>query len=459
VSAAVRFVLLASALLAAGCASTDAPPPADRPPLELAAVPASLPAGAGPAEQTPALDWCALVLDAWLRGLVEAALANNRDLRVAVANVQRAQAQLSLADANRWPSLNVGAAAARAPNAQGREVNNYSVGFQVPAWEIDFFGRLANLSDAARAQLLATEAGRRAAELSVTAATLQAALAVQADAELIELTRRTLAARESTALLTRLRESAGAASQLELQAQLALVAQARAALAQFTRAQAQDRNLLAQLVGGAVPEPPAARPRLADERWFAEVPAGLSSAVLLRRPDVAAAEQTLAAAQANIAAARAAFWPTISLTAQAGVASGSLSSLFVGGQFAPIIAASAVLPIFDAGRRQAGVDTAEAAQRIAQAQYELAIQAAFRETADALAAVATWREQLDAQRAQRDAARDTVRLTDLKAERGAASALEQLDAQRNLLAAEQAVVQARLAELASRVALYKALGG
>ena len=165
------------------------------------------------------------------------------------------------------------------------------------------------------------------------------------------------------------------------------------------------------------------------------------------------------AAQANIAAARAAFWPTITLTAQAGVASGSLSSLFVGGQFAPIVAANAVLAVFDAGRRQAGVDSAEAAQRIAQAQYEQSIQAAFRDTADALAGVATWRDQLAAQRVQRDAARDTARLTDLKAAQGAASALEQLDAQRNLLAAEQAVVQARLAELASRVALYKALGG
>ena len=445
----MRISAIAGAIALAGCAA-PAPEPVNTTPLQQASVPARLPVHADAPADTPALSWRALVRDTWLERLVEAALA--------LLNVQRAQAQLSLADANLWPVLGFGANAARAPNTQGREVNNYSLGFQVNAWEVDLFGRLASLSDAARAQLLGSEAGRRAAELSLTAATLQAGLAVQADAELLELTRHTLASRESTLELTRMRESAGAASLLELQAQVGLVAQARASLAQLTRQQAQDRSLLALLLGQPVPDP-AAGALLADEAWFAEVPAGLSSEVLLRRPDVMQAEQAMLAAQANIAAARAAFWPTITLTAQAGVASGGLSSLFVGGQFAPIVAANAVLAVFDAGRRQAGVDTAEAAQRIAQAQYEQSIQSAFRETADALTGVATWREQLAAQRMLRDAARDTARLTDLKAGQGAASVLEQLDAQRSLLAAEQAVLQARLAELASRVALYKALGG
>ena len=457
--AALAAVAATAALALAGCAEPSRPPAADAAAvLALAGVPAQLPAGAAAPTVTAPLGWRTLVRAPWLERLVETALANNRDLRVALFNVQRAQAQAALADANRWPTLGFGANAARAPNTQGREVNNYSLGFQVNAWEVDLFGRLASLGDAARAQLLATEAGRRAAELSLTAATLQAGIAVQADAEQIELTRRALVSREATLELTRLRETAGAASQLELQAQVALVAQARASLAQLTRQQAQDRNLLALLLAQPVPERPAGGV-LADEAWFAEVPAGLSSDVLLRRPDVAQAEQAMIAAQANISAARAAFWPTITLTAQAGVASGSLSSLFVGGQFAPILAANAVFAVFDGGRRQAGVDSAEAAQRIAQAQYEQAIQAAFRETADALAGVATWRDQLAAQEVQRDAARDTAKLTDLKAAQGAASALEQLDAQRSLLAAEQAVVQARLAELASRVALYKALGG
>ena len=211
---------------------------------------------------------------------------------------------------------------------------------------------------------------------------------------------------------------------------------------------------------GAMPAAtPAIGPQLADETWLYSVPAGLSSAVLLRRPDVIAAEQAMRAAQANITAARAAFWPTITLTGQAGQASSQLSGLFQGGNFVYTLAANALITVFDAGRRQANVASAEAAQQIAQAQYERSVQSAFRDTADALAGLATWRDQLDAQRVQRDAARETARLTELKASQGAASALERLDAQRALWAAEQAVVQARLAELNNRVALYKALGG
>lgn len=448
----------AVALLLGACAAPSAPPPAEGSALKAAGIPDTFAAGAATAPERSAPEWRALVVAPWLRGLVDAALANNRDLQAALANVQRAQAQLSLADASWWPTIGVGGGASRAPNAQGRQANTFTAGVQVNAWEVDLFGRLASLSDAALAQLLGSEAGRRSAELAVVAAVLQAGLAVQADAELVALTRATLDSREATLKLTGLRESVGAASQLELQAQLALVAQARAALAQFTRQQAQDRNLLGLLTGQRAPEMPAGG-RLADEAWFAEVPVGLSSAVLLRRPDVVAAEQSLRAAQANIAAARAAFFPTLTLTAQGGQASSQLSGLFEGGHFVYTLAANAVLAVFDGGRRQAGVDSAVAVQRAAQAQYEQAIQAAFRETADALAAGATWREQAAALREQRDAARETLRLTDLRAARGAASALEQLDAQRSLLAAEQAVVQARLAELASRVALFKALGG
>ncbi len=343
-----------------------------------------------------------------------------------------------------------------------------TAGLQVTAWELDLFGRLASLSEAARAQLLSTQAGRQAAELSLVAAVVQAGLALQADDELLALARQSQDSREQTLKLTQLRESVGAASQLELQGQQSLAAQGRATLAQLARQQAQDTNALALLLGQPVPASavaatpaatPAADPQLADETWLYSVPAGLSSAVLLRRPDVIAAEQTMRAAQANIAAARAAFWPTITLTGQAGQASSQLSGLFQGGNFVYALAANALITVFDAGRRQANVASAEAAQQIAQAQYERAIQAAFRDTADALAGLATWRDQLDAQRVQRDAARETARLTELKASQGAASALERLDAQRALWAAEQAVVQVRLAELNNRVALYKALGG
>ncbi len=482
---AATAVTLAVAVMLAGCAASGPQQPADAAlVLQQSGVPAQLPVGSGAPADTPALGWRDLVREPRLLAWVELALQNNRDLRVALLTVQRAQAQLGLADANRLPTVGLGLNASRAPNNKGQQANSLSAGVSVSTWEIDLFGRLASLSDAARAQLLSSQAGRQAVELALVGSVLQAGLALQADDELLDLARLALTSREQTLRLTQLRESAGAASLLELQAQQTLMAQGRVALAQLTRQQVQDQNLLALLLGQPVPAtaaptatptaaataaataaptaaPTAAAPsaRLADEVWLTEVPAGLSSAVLLRRPDVIAAEQTMRAAQANIAAARAAFWPSISLTAQAGQASAQLAGLFQGGHFAYTLAANALLTVFDAGRRQANLDAAQAAQQIAQAQYERAIQSAFRDTADALAGLATWRDQLAAQREQRDAARETARLTELKATQGAASALERLDAQRALFAAEQAVVQVRLAELNNRVALFKALGG
>jgi len=464
---APRATLLAAAALAAlvaGCASPGAQAPIDAPQaLQQAAVPAQLPVGAGAPADTAPVAWRDLVRQPRLVRLVELALAGNRDLRVALLNVQRAQAQLQLSDANRLPTVGAGLGATRAPNSKGEQANTLTAGLQLSAWELDLFGRLANLSEAARAQLLASQAGQRAAELALAGTVVQAALAVQADDELLALARQSLDSRQQSLKLTALRESVGSASRLELAAQQQLVAQAQATLAQLTRQQAQDGNALALLLGQPVPADlaaaPAASTRLADEAWLAEVPAGLSSAVLLRRPDVVQAEQTMRAAQANISAARAAFWPTITLTGQAGQVSPQLSGLFQGGNFAYTLAANALLTVFDAGRRQANVASAEAAQQIARAQYERAIQSAFRDTADALAGLATWREQLVAQQAQLAAARETARLTDLKAGQGAASVLEQLEAQRGLWAAEQAVVQVRLAELGNRVALFKALGG
>jgi len=461
---------LVTSVLLSGCASPPdwkgAPP--DKA-LAQADVAARLPAAAGAADETPALLWAQVVTSPRLREWVTLALAHNRDLRVAAANVQRARAQFGATDANRLPTVGAGLNASRAPNSKGEEANSLLAGVQLASWEIDLFGRLANLSEAAFAQVLSTAQAQRATELSVVAAVLQGGLALQTDDELLLLARQTLASREQTLKLTQLREAAGAASQLELQAQVALVAQARATLAQLVRQQAQDSNALALLLGRPVPEAASAAaaagpasppnmPRLADEAWLADVPAGLSSAVLLRRPDVMQAESALRAADANIGAARAAFLPSITLTGQAGQASPQLSGLFQGGNFAYSIAAGLALTIFDSGRRQANLEGAQAARTAAQAQYERAIQQAFRETADALAGGATWRAQREALEAQRTAARETARLTTLKAEQGAASTLELLEAQRSLFAAEQAVLQARQGELNNRVALFKALG-
>jgi outer membrane protein, multidrug efflux system len=455
-----RATALIAALALAGCASAPdwKAAPADQA-LAQAEVPARLPSTTA-SDEAPALQWGQVVTSPRLQAWVTLALAHNRDLRVATANVQRALAQVDSTSAARLPNLGVGLNASRAPNGQGNAANTLSAGVQLASWEIDLFGRLANQSEAALAQWLASNQARRATELSLVAAVLQAGLALQADDELLALARQTLASREQTLKLVQLREAAGAASQLELQAQLGLVAQARATLAQLERQRAQDGNALALLLGRPVPdEAAAAVPRLADEAWLAEVPAGLSSAVLLRRPDVLQAEAALRAADANIAVARTAFLPSVTLTGQAGQVSPQLSGLFQGGNFAYTLAANLALTVFDGGRRQANLDSVQAARTAAQAQYERAIQAAFRETADALAGGATWRAQRQALEQQRSAARETARLTALRAEQGAASTLELLEAQRSLFAAEQAVLLARLGELNNRVALFKALGG
>ena len=307
-AAAVPIMLGLLGLLA-GCATPRLPVAAEPAQLLAAAgVPAQLPiamtatgaaAGdaAGAAANTPAADWQTLVRSPRLRQWVAQALLHNRDLRVAALNVERAQAQLGLADANRLPTLSAGVNAVRAPNAQREQANSLTAGLQLSSWEIDLFGRLASLSESARAQLAASQAGQRAAELAVRAAVLQAGLALQADDELLALARQTLDNRAQSLALVRLRETAGAASLLDLQAQQGLVAQARASLAHITRQRAQDAHALALLIGQPLADDGQAQagPRLADEAWLAEVPAGLSSAVLLRRPDVLQAEQALRA--------------------------------------------------------------------------------------------------------------------------------------------------------------------
>lgn len=465
----VRALLVAGmAATLAGCAGLAGRSPGQQAALPQPGIPERLPVAAS-AEEAALPSWTDwLGQDQALQRLVTIARANNRDLRIALLNVQRAQAQFQAAEASRWPSLGLGGGVQRTPNNSGKQVNSFTAGVQMPAWEIDAFGRLQSLSDAARAQWLASQAGQRVAGLALDAQVVQMALALRADARLLTLAQRTLASREDSLRLVRLREAAGAASALELRAQEGLVAQARATLAALQRQRAQDEQALALLLGQPVPvelladaASAAGASPAADEATllarFADVPVGLSARVLLRRPDVVQAEQQLLAARANLGAARAALWPSITLTAQAGQASGQLSGLFEGGHFAYSLAANLLFTVFDAGRREAAISAADSSERIALAQYERTVQAAFRDTADALTAVATWRQQQAALRDGLAAARETARLVRLKFEHGAASALEQLEAERGLWSAEQALVQARLAELSAQVALYKAL--
>ncbi|BDI03887.1 efflux transporter outer membrane subunit [Sphaerotilus microaerophilus] len=466
-----RATLLAAALAVAGLTGcTSLAPTYQRPAAPVPAllpVPAQAAASAAltlPEQAQVPLAWADFVRDERLRGLVRQALAANRDLRVAALGVQRAQAQLGLADADRWPTVNAAFNTSRAPNTQGVQTTGFQLGLQVSAWELDFFGRLRSLSDAAQAQWLSSEAGRRSSELALVAAVISADRSLAADLAVLALAERTRASRADSLRLTQLRFDGGAASQLERQTAASLAAQADAALAQARRQVALDRNALALLLGGtvpaeAVPGSASASGAVAVAEPLAPVPTGLDSAVLLRRPDVLQAEQALIAANANIGAARAAYFPRISLTGSAGLVSGDLGNLLGGGTFAWSIASQAVAAIFDHGRNRANVEVSTLNRDIAVAQYEKAVQSAFRDSADALAGLATWRSQLDAQQQQLAAVREIARLTDLRYRNGAASELERLDAERSLFAAEQAVIQVQLAEQLNRVALWKALGG
>lgn len=401
-----------------------------------------------------ATGWKEYFPDPALRELITNALANNRDLRVAVLNIEAARAVLGQRQADSWPTLNAGASAARGTGETGRVVGTYSAGFTVSAWELDLFGRIRAGSDAAAAQLVASEEGQRAAQVALVAAVAQAWLALCADDELLEIARDTVSSREKSLQLTQLRFQHGTATELDLRQAQSLVASAQAALAQFTRQRELDLNALTLLVG----QPPAVStlPRIGSLS-FAEVLTGLPSDVLLQRPDVRQAEQLLVAANADIGAARAAYWPRISLTGSLGTASTQLGDLFKDGAWS--FAAQLLMPIFDAGRTESLVKGATAQRDIALAHYERTIQAAFRDVADALAGRATLTDQLRALELQRQAEAARLQLVQIRVDNGVGTTLELLDAERSLFAAAQAEVQTRLAEQQSRIAMYRALGG
>ncbi|MFT3778267.1 MAG: efflux transporter outer membrane subunit [Ottowia sp.] len=465
-----RWSALAAAALLSGCSFI---PVHERPAAPVAADwPAT--AGALPQGATAAADlpWQAFVHDAQLRELIALALGSNRDLRIAVQNIEQARAQYQIRRADQFPTLGASATGSRsAPNPYaafgGPSVaSSYSVGIGVSAWELDFFGRVAALKEAALASYLATEEARRSAQISLVASVASTWLQLTTDTALLALAERTLATREQSLRLTRLRFENGASSALDMRQAESLAASAQAARAQQQRLRAQDINLLTLLVGqplpqALIPPPPSATAAPEDDLpAFAEVPAGLPSDLLLRRPDIRAAEQQLVGANASIGAARASFFPRITLTASLGRVSADLDGLFgAGGSKGWSFAPGITLPIFDMGRNQANLDAARAGREIAVAQYEKAVQSAFREVADALAGRATLADQLAALQAQATAERDRLRLADLRYRNGIASFLDLLDAQRSLFAVEQALAQARLAQRANEVALYKALGG
>jgi multidrug efflux system outer membrane protein len=447
---------LALALVLSGCMSLA--PKYERPAAPVAAAfPAMATSGASN-EAAAQIEWQRFFADARLKQLIELSLANNRDLRVAILNIEQARAQYQIRRADQLPTLNAAVTGSRVPGANDSVTSTYSAGFGVSAFELDLFGRVRNLSEAALAQFLATEEARKGTQISLIASVANTYLSVLADDELLALTRQTLGAREESLKLTQLKYDNGVVSNLDLQLALSLVDTARVVLAQQQRQRAQDANLLVLLVGQPLPDTLAAGTTLAQTA-LSELPAGLPSDLLSVRPDIRAAEQQLIGANANIGAARANFFPRISLTGSAGTASSQLSGLFKGGSFGWTFAPQAVLPIFDYGRNSANLGVAKAGRDIAVAQYERSIQIAFREVSDALAGQATYAEQLRAQRAVAAAEAERFKLSDLRYRSGASSYLDLLDAQRSLFSAQQAAVQANLQRLQNQVTLYRVLGG
>lgn len=426
----------------------------------------------GPAYEQPGapsaaiadLVWDSVFRDPELQRLIAIAIDNNRDLRVAALNVEAARATYRINEANLYPHLDATGSGARSRtpaelSATGRPTiaNQYSVGVGVTAFELDFFGRLRSLEAQALESFLSTKEAQIDAQISLVAEVADAWLTLQADRRQLRLTEETLASRRNSLELTTGRFQNGIATQLDVAQARTSLETARVNAAQYTRAVAQDRNALELLLGVPLGDAAIANAPLGET---VAVPAvGVSSEVLLRRPDIREAEHSLRAANANIGAARAAFFPSISLTGSLGTSSTKLGNLFEGASRAWSFGPDISIPIFTAGQNQANLDVAKADRDIAVANYEKAIQTAFREVADALAARKTLVDQLAAQRDLVASSQEALDLSQARYDRGIASYLDVLDAQRSLYAAQQTEIDLELTQSSNLVALYKALGG
>ena len=409
--------------------------------------------------------WTELYRDPVLTNLISTALANNKDLQIAAARVEEAQGGYRSQRSALFPAINgsgdfTTARVGNIPPAPGAEADQYNL-FGLLSYEVDLWGRVRRLTESARAQLLATEEGRRSVEIGLVAGVASSYFNLRALDRQLEIARDTLASRSNALELTRVKfdDGNGIVSELDVAQAQTQVASAQSAIASLQRQVALAENALSLLLGSnpdAIP-----RGQTLAEQWQADdMPAGLPSDLLLRRPDVLAAEQQLVAANANIGAARAAYFPAISLTGALGLQSEDLGDLFDTGlskawSFQPSLTA----PIFNGGRIRAGVRVAEAQRKGALASYEKAIQTAFRDTDDALVSIARIREQLVADESVVTAEQRRLELSTLRYEGGVASYSDVLDAQRFLFSAELTAVQTRSALLNATVQLYKALGG
>ena len=429
--------------------------------------PDSSSAGAGaPGTPAPAeLKWQEFFTDQRLRSVIELALANNRDLRIAALNIEKVQALYRIQRAELYPTVvaSASADAYRVPKSMSSNnepdiVSQIRVGLVTASWELDLFGRIRSLKSAALEQYLATEQARSAAQISLVAAVANAYLAFAADRENLKLAQVTLDAQQASYELIRETRNAGIANDLDLRQAQSQVEAARVDIARYSGQLALDENALNLLVGAPVP-PGMISDDLGGVAPFKDVAPGLPSDVLLRRPDILAAEHQLKSASANIGAARAAYFPRITLTAAAGIVSGDLTNLFKPAagtwEFAPQV----TLPIFDAGARKAGYRAAEVDRDTAVAEYEKAIQAAFREVSDSLSLRSTLVAQQDATQALVNALDEAYRLSEARYKAGIDSYLTVLVSQRALYTAQQFLVGVRLERMGNLVTLYKVLGG
>jgi multidrug efflux system outer membrane protein len=439
-----------------------------------APVPPSWPTGpAYPDNQPPdgAIDtrdlgWRDFFTDERLQRMIAAALDNNRDLRLAALNVQRARGIYGIQRAALFPALDATASGSKkrvpadlSSTGERYTAEQYDVNLGVYAWEIDVFGRLRSLRDQALEAYLATDEARRSTQILIVSAVGETYLTLAADREALELARTTFEAQKATYHLVKRRYDVGLATELDLNFAQTQVDIARRDMARYTQRVAQDENALNLLVGNSSPVSGANLPEdLAGIKPLKAIDPGLSSEVLLERPDIVQAEHLLKAANANIGAARAALFPRISLTTTVGTASAELSGLFEAGSGTWLFAPQIVMPIFDA-RLWSALDVTQAEQEIALVQYEQAIQTAFREVADTLAVQGTVDEQLAAQQSLVRATAETYRLSEARYLKGIDSYLGVLVAQRSLFAAQQGLVALNLSKRANQVRLYAALGG
>ncbi len=454
--------LALAALLAVGCSLA---PKYERPSPVL---PGDWTSGVGPRAQANATlpDWRQVVSDPAMQKLIELALANNRDLRVAMLRIEKAQAQYQIARADLLPKIDASAGAnmQRTPaslSGMGVPVTSraYSVGLGFSAFELDLFGRVQSLKDAALEQFLATEDAKKSVELSLVAEVATAYLSLAADREHLALAQEILTTERESYEIVRQRSEFGVANDLDLKRAQTTVDSARVAAARYQGQVTQDENLLAVLVGMPLAGELSPARTLAGVGPLVPVPAGLPSEVLTRRPDVSSAEHQLKAANANIGAARARFFPSISLTGSYGTASNEIDGLFKNGSVAWSFVPQITLPLFHAGAISAGVKAAEAERGILAAQYEKAVQTAFREVSDCLALGTSLADQTEAQASLAEAALESYTLATLRYEAGVDAYLSKLDAQRSSASARQELIAVRLARAGNLLTLYKALGG